>query len=56
MPAAAAAATDRETVLLFTMEGARALLAPGDGGAPGWAALAPGDNGTAAMDMDAANR
>ncbi len=38
--AAAAAAIDRPVTLFFTMEAARALFAPGAGGAPGWRALA----------------
>lgn len=51
--ASAAAATNRSVTLFFTMGGAKALLAPGADGTPGWAALAPADNGKSATGRDA---
>lgn len=53
--ASAAAATNRPITMFFTMGGIRALLAPGPDGTPGWAALAPAENGASAVDRDAAH-
>lgn len=53
--AAAAAATDRRVTLFFTMDATRALLDTTADGAPGWAALAAGRDGTSATSRDAAH-
>ena len=53
--ASAAAATDRQVTLFFTMEGIRALLDEGADGAPGWAALSAGADGTTATARDGAH-
>ncbi|MDA0652414.1 MAG: DsrE/DsrF/DrsH-like family protein [Proteobacteria bacterium] len=53
--ASAAAATNRPVTMFFTMGGIRALLARRADSAPGWAALAPADNGESAVDREAAH-
>lgn len=53
--ASAAAATNRPVTMFFTMGGIRALLAPHTNSLPGWAALAPADNGERAVDREAAH-
>ncbi len=53
--ASAAAATNRPVTMFFTMGGIRALLAPHADSSPGWAALAPADNGESAVDREAAH-
>ena len=54
--ASAAAATDRQVTLFFTMGATRALLDTDADGAPGWGALDAGANGTPATSRDAAHR
>jgi peroxiredoxin family protein len=41
--------------MFFTMGAIKALLAPRADASPGWAALAPADNGKNAVDRDAAH-
>ena len=53
--ASAAAATNRPVTMFFTMGAIKALLAPGTGGAPGWAGLGPGENGETPVDRDASH-
>jgi peroxiredoxin family protein len=53
--ASAAAATNRPVTMFFTMGGVRALLAPRPDSSPGWAALAPADNGNSAVERDSAH-
>ena len=53
--ASAAAATNRPVTMFFTMGAIKALLAPHADSSPGWAALAPTDNGKSAVDRDAAH-
>jgi peroxiredoxin family protein len=50
--ASAAAATNREVALFFTMGAVRALAAP-EGETPGWTALLPAEDGTDAAGRDA---
>jgi predicted peroxiredoxin len=53
--AAAAAATNRAVTLFFTMAATRALLGRQGDGAPGWSALAPAADGSAATARDQAH-
>ena len=53
--AGAAAATNRAVTLFFTMAATRALLRRQDDGAPGWSALAPAADGSAATARDQAH-
>ena len=53
--AGAAAATNRAVTLFFTMAATRALLGRQDDGAPGWSALAPAADGSAATARDRAH-
>jgi len=53
--ASAAAATNRPVTMFFTMGAIKALLAPRQNTSPGWADLAPADNGENAVDRDSAH-
>ena len=53
--ASAAAATNRPVTMFFTMGATKALLAPRADASPGWAALAPADNGKSAVERDSAH-
>jgi len=50
--ASAAAATDTPVTLFFTMEGARALMPPGQDGIPAWATLGSSSGLESGADMD----
>jgi len=53
--ASAAAATNRPVTMFFTMGAIKALLAPRPDSSPGWAALAPADNGASPVERDGAH-
>ena len=52
--ASAAAATDTDVTLFFTMEGARAMLGPDENGAPGWTKQPTTSTFATGADMDQA--